>query len=186
MWFDVGTQPQAVTGHQDTNKLHLSRLCPLLPISFLALSLSQPFHVVNLQARPGTAAVRSYTSLPQCWRMAAMQTVPARLNRKRHRSEYSMIRHILPEPRPLGMFSRRRSPPSCLDSLSSVRLRRRIRHHDIHCRMLEPRQHRHIVPPALAFNHALLAGQGPVPRHRRRLAAAVSWLACITEPCSSP
>ena len=28
--------------------------------------------------------------------------------------------------------------------------------------MLEPRQHRHDVAPALAFNHALLAGQGPI------------------------
>ena len=40
--------------------------------------------------------------------------VPARLNRKRHKPESSMIRHILPEPCPLGLFSPRRSPPSCL------------------------------------------------------------------------
>ena len=83
-----------------------------------------------------------------------------------------MIRNILPEPRPLGPFSPRRSSPSCLGSLSSVRLCRRMRIHDIHCRKLKPRQGRHDVAPALAFDHALLAGQGPVARLRRRLAAA--------------
>ena len=97
---------------------------------------------------------------------------PARLNRKRHKPECSMIRNILPEPRLLGPFSPRRSPSSCLGSLSSVRLRRRVRNHDIHCRKLKPRQHRHDVAPALAFDHALLAGQRPVARRRRRLAAA--------------
>ena len=83
-----------------------------------------------------------------------------------------MIRSILPEPRPLGPFSPRRSPPSCLGSLSSVRLRRRVRNHAIYCRKLKQRQHRHDVASALAFAHALLAGQGPVTRLRRRLAAA--------------
>ena len=39
--------------------------------------------------------------------------VPARLNRKRHKPECSMIRHILLKQRPLGLFSPRRSPPSC-------------------------------------------------------------------------
>ena len=71
-----------------------------------------------------------------------------------------MNRHLLPEPRPLGLHSPRRSPPSCLGSLTSVRLRRRMRNHDIHCRKLKPRQHRHDVATALALNHALLAGQG--------------------------
>ena len=47
-----------------------------------------------------------------------------------------------------------------------------MRNHDIHCRNLEPRQHRHDVTPALSFHHALLTGQGPVTRLRRRLAAA--------------
>ena len=84
----------------------------------------------------------------------------------------SYNRHILPEPRPLGLFSPRRSPPSCLGSLSSLRLRRCVRNHDIHCRKLGPRQHRHDVAPALAFNYALLAGQGSVAKLRRRLAAA--------------
>ena len=84
---------------------------------------------------------------------------PACLNRKRHRPECSMIRNILPEPRPLGPFSPRRSLPSCLGSLSSVRLRRRVRNHGIHCRNLKPRQHRHDVAPALAFDHALQAPQ---------------------------
>ena len=97
--------------------------------------------------------------------------VTARLNRKRHKPECSMIRNIVPEPRPLGPFSPRRSPPSCLGSLSSVRLRRRVRNHDIHCRKPKLRQHRHDVAPALAFDHALLAGHGPVARLRRRLAA---------------
>ena len=92
-----------------------------------------------------------------------------------------MIRHILTEPRPLGRFSPRRSPPSCLGSLSSVRLRRCMRNHDIHCRKLEPRQHRHSVGPVLAFDHALLAGQGPVARLRRRLAGyhGASGLSCL-------
>ena len=67
--------------------------------------------------------------------------------------------------------SPRRSPPSCLGTLSSLRLRRRVRNHDMHCRKLKPRQHRHNVAPALAFDHALLAGQGLVPRLRRRLEA---------------
>ena len=98
--------------------------------------------------------------------------VPACLNRKRHKPECSMIRNILPEPRPLGPVSPRRSPPSCLGSLSSVRLRRRMSNHDIHCRKLKPRQHRHDVAPALAFDHALLGGLGPVAKLRRRLAAA--------------
>ena len=44
----------------------------------------------------------------------------------------------------------------------------------IHSRKLERRQHRHYVDvaPALAFNHALLADQGPVVGLRRRVAAA--------------
>ena len=83
-----------------------------------------------------------------------------------------MNRHILPEPRPLGLHSPRRSPPSCLGSLTSVRLRRRMRNHDIHCRKLKPRQNRHDVAPALRFDRALFAGQGPVQRLRRRLAAS--------------
>ena len=83
-----------------------------------------------------------------------------------------MIWPILPESCPLGLLSPRRSPPSLRGSLSSVRIRRRMRNNDIHCRKREPLQHRHDVAPALAFNHALLAGQGPIARLRRRLAAA--------------
>ena len=93
--------------------------------------------------------------------------VPARLHHKRHKLKSSTIWHILPEPRPLGLFSPRRSPPSCLGSLSRVRLRRHMRNHDIHCRKLVPRQHRHDVAPALAFDHALLSGQGTATRLRR-------------------
>ena len=92
--------------------------------------------------------------------------------RDRQKSESSMIRQILPEPRPLGMFSPRRIPLSCLGSLRSIRVRRRMRSHHIHCRKLEPRQHRHDVEPALALDYALLAGQGPVARLRYQLAAA--------------
>ena len=83
-----------------------------------------------------------------------------------------MIQHILPELRPLGQFSPRRIPPSCLGSLVSVRFRSRMRNHDIHCCKLEPRQHRHDVAQALALEHALPAGQGLVTRPRRRLEAA--------------
>ena len=74
----------------------------------------------------------------------------------------SMIRHILPEQRPLGTLSPRRSPPSFLGNLSSVRLCRRMGDRNIHCRKLEPRQHRHYVTPALALHRALPSGQGPV------------------------
>ena len=81
-----------------------------------------------------------------------------------------MIWHIVAEPCALGPFSPRRSPSCCLSSLSSVRLGRRMRNHDIQCRKFEPRQHRHDVAPALEFDHALLSGQGPVVRLRRRLA----------------
>ena len=42
-----------------------------------------------------------------------------------------------------------------------------MRNHDIYRRNLK-RQH-HDVTPALAFDHALLAGQGPVLRLRRQL-----------------
>ena len=47
-----------------------------------------------------------------------------------------------------------------------------MRNRYIHSRKLEPRQHRNDVAPALAFDHVLLAGQGPAARLRRRLAAA--------------
>jgi len=40
---------------------------------------------------------------------------------QRHKPECSMIRNILPEARPLGMFSPRRNPPSCLGSLREWR-----------------------------------------------------------------
>ena len=109
----------------------------------------------------------SRTSLPPC-------PCTRTSTRKRHKPESSMIRHIwhpahiLPEPRPLGLFSPRRSPPSCLGSLSSVRLRRHMHNHNIHIRKLEPRQCRHDVAPALAFNHALLAGQDPGSCRQRR------------------
>ena len=105
-----------------------------------------------------------------------------------------MIWHTLPEPRPLGIFSPCRSPPSFLGSLSSVRLRRCMRNHAHHCRKLELRQNRHDGTPALAFDPALLSGQGPVERLRRRLAVSgrddqnqgvchddASWSSC--PPC---
>ena len=91
---------------------------------------------------------------------------------KQRKPEFGTIRHILPGPCPLGMFSPRRSPPSSHGSLSSVRLRRRMHYHDIHCPKLEPRQHHHDVAPALALCHALLDGQVLVARLHRRLAAA--------------
>ena len=47
-----------------------------------------------------------------------------------------------------------------------------MRNHDMHCRKLEPRQHCHNVAPALAFDHALLAGQDSATKPCRRLAAA--------------
>ena len=47
-----------------------------------------------------------------------------------------------------------------------------MRNHDIHCRKLDPQQHRHDVTPALAFNHALVFGQAPFASLRRRFAAA--------------
>ena len=76
----------------------------------------------------------------ECHRLLAH--VPACLNRKQHKPKSSMIRHItymyiyiyiLPESRPLGLFSPRWSPPSCLGCLSSVRPRRRGRNHDVDC-----------------------------------------------------
>ena len=63
-----------------------------------------------------------------------------------------MIQHILPEQRPLGLFSPRCSSPSCPGSLSSALLRRR----NVHCHNLAQQQTRDDVTPALAFDHALL------------------------------
>lgn len=40
---------------------------------------------------------------------------------QRHKHECTMIRNILPEARPLDMFSPRRNPPSCLGSLRERR-----------------------------------------------------------------
>ena len=97
--------------------------------------------------------------------------VPARLSRKRQKLKCGIIQHILPEPRVHDLFSPRRNQPSRLGSLSSVRFSRRLRNHDFHFRKLEPRQHRHNDAPALAFDNALLAGQGPVVKLRRRLVA---------------
>ena len=64
-----------------------------------------------------------------------------------------MIQHFLTEPRPLGLFSPRRSPPSYLGSLCSVRLRKRMCNHGIHC-VLDRQQSRDVIP-ALALDHAL-------------------------------
>ena len=85
-----------------------------------------------------------------------------------------MIRNILPGLRPLDLFSPRGSPHvfSCPGSLSSVRLCRRMRNHDIHCRKLKQRLQRHDTALAPTFHHVLLTGQGPVTKVRRRMAAA--------------
>ena len=71
------------------------------------------------------------------------------------------MRHILTEMCPTGMFSSRRSPPSCLCSRSSVRLCRRMRNHVIHFH--------NAVATALELDNALLHGQA---RLQRQLAAA--------------
>ena len=161
----IATQTLLTLDDQPTPVVHLS----IPPLRRHRKQLHCPAHSCTL-GNAATLSCNGPKAVHECHRLLAH--VPARLNRKRHKPESSMIRHILPEPRPLGLFRPCRSPSSCLGSLSSVRLRICMRNHDIHCRKLELRQHRQDVPPALAFDHALLAGQGPVPRFRRRLAAA--------------
>ena len=72
----------------------------------------------------------------------------------------------------LGPFSPRCSPTGFLGRVSIVHLFRLTCNHDLHCSKLEPRQHCHVVSPALAVNHAALSCQGPVERVGLRLAGA--------------
>ena len=110
--------------------------CTVTKSSCVAQRTNAPLGMLPLSAEMSPRRFTNITDLAH---------VPARLSRKPHKPECSMIQHILPKPRPLSLFSPRRSPPSCLGSFSSVRLHRCMRNHDVHCRKLEPQQNRHDI-----------------------------------------
>ena len=109
--------------------------------------------------------------------------VPSKLHYTRRNPECRMFCRIISdhEPHALGLSSSHRRPPSCRGSLPSMyilyihiyldsyaRLCRGLRDHSVHLQHLELWQHQHHVAAVLA----LLTGQVPVAKLRRRLTPA--------------
>ena len=68
-----GANPPAVTGYHDTITIAITT--STATITSITIIITSAFHVVNTQARTASAAVRSRTSLPHCWRMAALRAL---------------------------------------------------------------------------------------------------------------
>ena len=58
----------AVAWYEDTTTITITS--STVSITSITIVITSSFHVVNTEAR--TAAVRSRTALPHCWRMAAL------------------------------------------------------------------------------------------------------------------
>ena len=161
--INTGTAKPANPAHTGGTSQH-SPLCTITDSIRVTERTNSPLGVLPLSAPMSS---RRFKNLPGSLPMYPHDSTANGTN-----PESSKIWHILPEPRGPRRPRDCRSPTSFLDSLSSLRLCRYMRNYRIHCRKLEPLQHRHDVALALAFHDALLSGQGPVATLRHRLAAA--------------